>query len=416
MSQLIAQAHWWDESRSSDADASMKLLFVTAYYKPAYVYGGPTRSISALCEGLASVGAEVTVLTTNANGPSRLDVPINQEVQINGVKVWYHPLALGGQYFYSPALVEAVKRQVAEFDLVVNEVFLCHAFAPTASACMHNSIPYVIPTRGQLLPWALNHKRLKKQLYLRLIGWRYLNRAAAFHCTDEGEKLAISRLGMHPPVFVVPNGIDTSQYDHVPPRGRLRRQFNIPETAILLLFLGRLNRVKGPDITVDVLAELKKTGHEAHLVLAGPDEQQLTEALRAQAERLGCLDRVHFAGLLTDDDTRQAFADADLLLMPSQVQENFGMSAVEAMAAGVPVLVSAGVPVGKFAEEAQAGRVTGYSREAFIVAAQNLLQTPATLRTMGQRARALARERFDNTAVAYQMLAHLEVITKKDSA
>ena len=78
---------------------------------------------------------------------------------------------------------------------------------------------------------------------------------------------------------------------------------------------------------------------------------QLIPKLRAQAQQLGCADRLHITGLLKGDEVLSALADADLLLMPSEPElENFGMSAVEAMAAGLPILVSEGFPIGEWAE------------------------------------------------------------------
>jgi hypothetical protein len=66
-------------------------LHVTPIYEPAYVYGGPARSLPMLCRSLVRAGAEVTVLTTNANGATDLDVPLGQPVDLGGVEVRYYP-------------------------------------------------------------------------------------------------------------------------------------------------------------------------------------------------------------------------------------------------------------------------------------------------------------------------------------
>jgi glycosyltransferase involved in cell wall biosynthesis len=181
----------------------MNILYVCSYYKPAYVYGGPVQSISSLCEGLKQVGARLVVFTTEADGAARLAVPLQQPVDVSGVPVWYFPLALNGlSFFYSPSLAKTIMARVQEFDLVVIDSLWGHSLIPTAIACARSQVPYVIPVRGQLNPWALAKKRLKKSIYLKVIGKRYLNRAAGIHCTDPSEAEAVKKLGFRAPTFV----------------------------------------------------------------------------------------------------------------------------------------------------------------------------------------------------------------------
>jgi len=389
----------------------MRILYVCPYYKPAYVYGGPVQCFSSSCEGLVELGAQVTVLTTNANGPATLDVPLQQPVEIDGVAVWYFPQALNGlSFFYSPTLAEAVRVQVPKFDLVVTTALWGHALIPTARACTRACVPYVIPTHGQLFPWALAKKRLKKRIYLEVFGRRWVNQAAALHCTDPSEADAVAKLLFRPPIFVVPNAIRVSWFSTAQTRGHLRRQLCIPDSAEVLISLGRITHIKRPDIAVDVLAAVQSLGREIHLVIVGPDEDGLMHQLQAQAQGLGCHDRLHFTGLLGKEGVVSALADADLLLMPSEITENFGFSAVEAMAAGVPVLVSEGVPVGRWAQNAGAGRMVACTREAFQRAALELLSSPEQLRVMGQYGQDLVRQVFDVRVVARQMLTQFEAI------
>ena len=388
-----------------------RILFVFPYYKPAFVYGGPVQCNAYLCEGLVEVGAEVTVFTTNANRGAPLHVPLQKPVDVNGVTVWYFPLSLIGlSFFYSRLLGKAVSNRVSEFDLVVLASLWGHSLIPTARACARSSVPYVIPTHGQLYPWALAKKKLKKNLYLHLVARRYLNRAAAIHCTDPTEVEAFERLNFRPPSFVVPNPIRASNFKHNQTNGKLRQQVGVPDGAAILIFLGRITQIKRADIAVDVLGAVQSLDREIHLVLVGPDEDGLTPRLQAQARDLGCYDKLHFTGLLSQEDVISALADANLLLMPSEIQENFGMSALEALAAGVPILVSEGIPVGRWAQIAGAGRVESSTKNAFQQAALELLSSPERLTSMGQRGQDLVRHFFDVKVVARQMLEQFRSI------
>ena len=389
----------------------MRILYVCPYYKPAYVYGGPVQSISSLCEGLIHVGATLVVFTTEANGAGRLAVPLQQPIDIDGVPVWYFPLSLNGlSFFYSPSLAKAIRGRVLDFDLVVIDSLWGHALRSTAAACICFQVPYVIPARGQLNPWALRKKRLKKGIYLKVFAYRYVNQAAAIHCTDPTEAEAVKKLGFRSPTFVVPNAVHPGVYGNTQNRGNLRRQFEIPDHAYVLLFLGRLTQIKRPDIAVDVLGKVQSLKREIHLIFVGPDEDKVMNRLRSQARGLGCEDKVHFTGLMKKDFVLFALADADLLLMPSEIQENFGMSALEALATGVPILVSEGIPVGRWAQMVCAGRVVPGTKDAFEQAALELLSKPEKLKAMGRRGQEMVRKHFNSVVVARMMLAQYSAI------
>ncbi|RRR78422.1 MAG: glycosyltransferase [Candidatus Viridilinea halotolerans] len=392
----------------------MHILFVTGYYKPAYVYGGPTKSLATLCAGLVTHGAHVTVFTTNANGRQRLDVPLGTPVMVDGVAVSYFPLCYQGLgFFYAPAMAQSLPDQIARSDLVVIESIWGYQLLLAARQCLKQRKPYIIAVRGQLFAWSLRHQRLKKKLYLHLLGKRYLQHAAALYCTDAQEAAAVARLGLGPPLFVVPNSIDTTPFAQMPVRGFWRHQYGITEEAIVLLYLGRLTQIKRPDIAVATLAACRERHADVHLILAGPDQDQMAVRLQAQAHSLGCLNYMHLTGALDPEQVRQVLADADLLIAPSVIQENFGLSTAEALAAGVPVLTSPGIPVGQLAEAWQAGRVAACTVEAFQHAAQAMITKPAELIALGRNGRLLAKAVFDVAAVVPQMLTHYSAIIER---
>ena len=205
----------------------MRVLYVSSVYKPAYVYGGPARSVPSLCEGLAEAGADVEVFTTDANGRSRLKVLLGRPVRIDGVPVTYFPVA-SERYFYAPALVDAVRRQIHKFDVVEIDALFSSLLEPVAAICREAGIPYLVPPRGQLLPAALQEKRWKKRLYLKMAGLRTLNAAAGIHCSDPREAESLAQAGVTAPAFVVPNGLDRQQEPRVD-RSLIRAQIGIPD-------------------------------------------------------------------------------------------------------------------------------------------------------------------------------------------
>jgi glycosyltransferase involved in cell wall biosynthesis len=386
----------------------MRLLYISSVYKPAYVYGGPSRSVPSLCEGLAETGVDVEVFTTNANRDERLDVPLGRSTFVDGVPVTYFPV-VRERYFHTPALVDAVRDQIHRFDIVEIDALFSSLLEPVARVCRKAGAPYVVPPRGQLLPWALREKRWKKSLYLRLAGLRTLNAAAAIHCTDPVEADALRQAGVKAPAFVVPNGVELRPPALTAQATRLRHALGIPEAVPLLLFVGRFHRVKRLDVAVAALGALPS----AHLLLAGPDEENLEPALRKQAGLCGCADRLHVMPLQSGDSLERLHAAADLFVLPSEM-ESFGMAAAEAMGAGLPVLVSDKVPIGRWALAARAGVMAPNQAEAFAGAARALLALPREeLHEMGVRARQCAATHFDRAAVARMFVDQLCSLRKQ---
>ncbi len=391
----------------------MKILYVSSYYKPAYIYGGTVSCVSQLCESMVKLKANVTVFTTNVNGNDLLKVPLGQSVNVDGVDVFYYPIVRipPRSFYYAPALADACRQKIRGFDIVILQSLFAYGVKAAMMACKQSKVPYIIQPHGQLLPWSLKQKWLKKEVFLTLVGRTYLNEASALHCTVPSEAVAIDRMGLATPKFVVPNGLDSNYFMNLPVRGILRKHFSIPDEARLLLFLGRLHPKKRPDLAVEALAATQSLAGETHLLLAGPDEMRMTAKLQAQAQDLGCANRLHFTGLLQGREVLSALADADLFLMPSEPEsENFGMSAAEAMAAGLPILVSEGVPVGEWAEEAGAGRMIPCTVEDFRSETRQLIAFPEQLKEMGRRGQVLVADKFDATIVAKQMLAQYQAI------
>lgn len=381
----------------------MRILYVIPYYKPAFVYGGPVRSVSALCEGMARAGAQVTVFTTNANGKERLDVPIGQLVDVEGVEVYYFRRDRGLLPFYSAGLGRACAERIREFDLVHSSASFTYPMGAANSACRQYNVPLIESPRGGLMPWDLHHKYWKKWLYLRLFECTRLNAAAAIHCTDEIEQQAIKRLGLRPPTVVVPNPIEFGEFSSLPVRGELRSQLGLPQSSVVTLFLSRISAKKGLDLAVRAFADVASTHPDAHFVIAGPDEDGCGRRALQLMHQLGLRNQVHFIGMVTGENRLSALVDADLFILTSY-SENFGMAAAEALAVGLPVLLSDQVGIARRVAQVRAGAVVQLDVSHIAHVWSALLDNPSRLKEMGTRGRKLAQEEYHADAVARRML------------
>lgn len=394
----------------------MKILHVTPAYEPAWHLGGVVRSVSQLCRGLAALGHEVTVFTTDSAGDRPLPVPVNQAVRVAGVKVYYFRTDFSYKYSYSRALRAACRQSLRNFDIVHLAAFWCYPGIPARRETIRRGVPYVVSTRGGFVPHSLAQKPWGKKLYFKLVEEKTLKGAGAIHYTAALEKEQTSHLGLRVPGFVVPNGLDLSEFVYLPTKSEARAALAIPMDIPVILYLGRIHPRKGLDFLLEAFAQgVNGSRTAALLILAGPDGGQQGQ-LQAQAQRLGVAQQVWFPGYVAPQKRNLFLRSADIFSLATYPGENFGNAAVEAMLAGVPVLVSEQVGICREVAADGAGVVVPLTVEAIARALQGMLADPEGLKAMGERAAAAARRRYDLKVVAQLMAtAYEDILTGRRS-
>src|SRR5205823_9077804 len=199
-----------------------------------------------------------------------------------------------------------------------------------------------------------------------------------------------------------PNGLDLADYARLPKLGAFRCRHPAIGEAPIVLFFGRLNFKKGLDILADAFARLGPRAAGAWLVIAGPDGGYRA-ATEGFVDAAGIRDRPIFTGLLQGEDKLAALADADLFVLPSY-SENFGIAVIEAMACGLPVVISDRVNIWREVAEARAGLVVDCDAEAVARALAAVLDDAPDAAAMAERAARLVAERFTWAAAADRML------------
>jgi glycosyltransferase involved in cell wall biosynthesis len=369
----------------------MRLLHVVPTYFPAVRYGGPIHSVHGLCAALAARGHDVHLFTTNVDGFGDSDVPLGRPVAMDGVKVWYFPSLRLRRLYWSPPMARMLRKVVGGFDLVhLHSVFLWPTWA-AARAARRFGVPYVLSPRGMLVTDLLRARsRHVKTAWIALIESANLAHAAGIHATSSVERSEIERFGfrLRGRIFEVSNGVEV--HAELPPE----RAFQSP----YLLMLGRINWKKRIEIGLEVVNLVDGV----RLVIAGGDEEGLAATLRERALTLGIADRVEFAGAVEGLRKRQLLQGALALLMPS-LSENFGNSALEAMAEGTPVIAVPQVGIADGLKESGGGFVVAPSAAAFADAARQLLADSDLRTRMGQRGRAAVVAKYSWAAIGERM-------------
>ena len=212
------------------------------------------------------------------------------------------------------------------------------------------NVPYLMAAHGMAEPWALRHKAFKKMLYTALVEGKNLRRASCLHALARPEVGHLRAIAPRTPVALIPNGVDLSPFDDLPPRSTLEAEFPEMTGKLVILFFGRLHAKKGLDLLAGSLAALKDEYPELHILLAGNDDGALAPFL-AQAEAGGVADRITRVGHVSGERAREVWASADAFVLPSY-SEGFSMAILEALACRLPCLISTAC---HFPELARAG-------------------------------------------------------------
>jgi glycosyltransferase involved in cell wall biosynthesis len=381
----------------------MKVLHVIPSFAPAWRYGGPIVAALGLTRELARQGHDVTVMTTNIDGPGVLDVPLDRPVSMDGVNVWYFPIQRPRWYYYSRPLARALRQQVEGFDIVhIHSIYLW----PTTVAsfwCRRHGVPYLVRLAGSLDPASLTKSyegrrasiasKAKKRLYLNTLGRWDLGRANGLHFTSKAEMESSLALKLRPPGYVLPLGVDLPEAGRGVGGLRLRQDYPELRGKKIVLFLSRLDPKKGLDVLVPAMARLASRRDDFALVVAGGGTTAYESKVASLISEHGLDDRTVFLGMVEGSDKWSVLSEADVYILPSYI-ENFGISVVEAMAAGLPVVISDQVNIHQEVSAGGAGLVTSLDPEDVANAMDRLLTDEALRATMGDAGRALARELY----------------------
>ncbi len=382
----------------------MRVLHVSAYFAPAFCYGGPTVSLLGLCRGLERAGVEVEVFTTTANGGADLRSSPPEGDRYAGIPVRYFPLAFPRRLFAARGVGNALASHLASYDLVHVHGLWTFPVWVAAHHARRRRLPYVLSPHGMLDPGSLGHHALRKRLAYWLVERRNLGGAALLHATSSAEALSLERARTGVPVAVVPNGVEPPE--RALPRGAFRRREGVPHEAPVVAFVGRVHPIKRLDLLAAAFDRVRCALPEAHLVIAGPDEGGHRRRLEPRFARAGRA--VHWTGALDEDAKSSLLADADALVMCSD-SESFGRSVVEALAAAVPVVVTQGCPWSEV-ERVGAGFWVSQTADAIADALLRLLRDPVHARQMGERGAALARAKYSWDLIARAMAERYESV------
>lgn len=359
--------------------------------------GGPSVAVLEMAAAQRQLGMDVAILTTNDDGPRiNSSMPLGQWFQFNGVPViafprWSPPLAVIREFSISTGLNYWLAMHIGDYQLL--HIHALFSWVSTTSMAMARraKVPYVISTIGQLNHWSLGQSAGRKRVFLRLIERRNLNGAAALHFTTDDERDQALSLGLLAPSWVIPLGV------HLPTSSNLSLSESKKTTTFL--FLSRIHPKKQLERLIEALALLKRRRSEAdwQLCIAGDGDPDYLRSLQRLIASSGIADRCRWLGFVEGQAKWDVLQQADWFILPS-ASENFGIAAIEALAAGTPPILSADVAVSTDIAAEAAGIIASSEPHALAQVLEASLGGPSA--EMQAAARRLASSRYSWPSIA----------------
>jgi glycosyltransferase involved in cell wall biosynthesis len=372
----------------------MRLLQVTGTLDPTY--GGPCVVVNQLTRSLTHLGHSVDVVTLDSpSAPWLTDLPGAPRAFGSGL----------GRYGYSRHLSCWLEQHAPDYDAVTVHGIWQYQSQAVRAACRRAGVPYFLFVHGALDPWFRERypgKHAKKALYWRLLEHRTLRDAQAvlYTCDEERRLARTSFTPYQAREAIVSLGIEAPMGNPALQREAFLSAHPHLRDKRILLFLGRLHPKKGCDLLIEALSRVCHRDKSLHLAVAGPDESGTEAGLRTLAESLGVGDRITWIGMLNEDAKWGAYRAADAFVLTSH-SENFGIVVAEALACGLPVLISDKVNIWREIERCGAGVVDGDTVAGATSLLDHWMSLPDSDRAeMRRRAKACFLDNFEARGAA----------------
>lgn len=381
----------------------MRILQVVPYFIPAWGYGGPQTTIYDLSKELVKRGHQVAVYTTDAlNAKNRISETVEtiDGIQVRRFRNLSNYIAHRYNFFWPQGMLSTTKKELPGFDIIHMYEYRTFQNVLVHHYAKKYGIPYIAQADGSLFSGL--GKRPLKTIFDLLFGHRIMSDASKLIAITPTEVEQYKELGAEESKIAhVPNSIDLSEYEQLPRKGTFREKYGVTEENIIL-FLGRIHKIKGLDTLAEAVAPLIKGGRSIRLVIAGPDYGYL-DHLKKLARKLGIDGRITFTGFISGETKLAAYVDADVYVLPS-IYETFPITILEACACGIPVIVTDRCQIADLVRD-NVGFVVPYDENRLRDAILNMLTDKELRMKFGERGRILIKEQYNCSHRAEQIEA-----------
>lgn len=367
----------------------LKVVHITPSYKPAYVYGGPTISVSQLCEILAIKEHSITVLTTTANGKSELAVDSSNFTKIDGVKVRYFKRWTKDHSHFSPSLLYFLFLNCKKFDIIHIHSWWNFVSIPAVFICLLRGINPVLSPRGMLSSYSfVQRKSLLKRGFQAMIG-NFMLEHCIIHFTTYRECETSKEQGKNKKIFIEPNIVKLPATVNFNDKKGLKNSINF-------VFVSRINPVKNLEMLLDALSNVT---FNWNFNIYGVGENDYIDSLKRKTILLKINDKINWLGWIGGDLKYEIISNADILVLTS-FTENFANIVIESLAVGTPVLLSKQVGLSNYVLTEKLGWITDLNTNSMLETLEDIYRNRFDIKNIGLKAIDVVRRDFEPLSIA----------------
>jgi len=376
----------------------MKILFVVPYYKPAFAYGGPIVVISMLAEQLVLLGYDVTVYTTPSDGTTELKVAKNEQVLVDGVKVFYFSKITGDNTYISVKLWRHLNKTAKNFDVVHIHTWWNFLVLGAALICRRQNIKPVISPHGMLSDYIIYKRNAFAKKWVHLLIGKRLLKNSWLHVSTEMEWDESHRVVPDWNGEIIPNLVKLTS-----------KKYPRPVNDVFTIgFISRIDPKKGLDVLIKALS---KVNFEYKLLIAGTGETHYIDSLKAIAKKYGNSKHIEWVGWKGGEEKFEYLSQLDLMALTSH-SENFAIVIIESLSVGTPVFISNQVGLFKFIADKDYGWVTDMVIENVTANLENLFNDKAKFERINKNAPGQIANEYDDERLARQYIALYDLSLK----
>jgi len=379
----------------------MKVLYILGFYPEI---GGPYTVVKNLLLKLVEKGVDVKVLSPL---PKNYDKRKLEFIKTLTFPVEYIEEQLPRFIWpsFSLKFFKRIKEESKKYDLI----YLAGLFDFYAIILLLANKAFIYGPHGTFMQEAYKMrilKKFKKDIFMFLVGRRMLKKAKLIHIKTEDEKKHF--LSFFPEfqekLRVVPNGLILSDLEASLTKETLLNKYPHLKDREIILFLGRINWIKGLDLLIPAFSKLYSERKDLHLIIAGKDDgDDYEKKVKKLIKEYNLEDSVTFTGMVTGVDKLLLLYGSDIFVLPSY-SENFGVAVIEAMACGLPVVISDKVGISNEIKSNNAGIIVQTNTESVYEGMKRLLEDDNLRKTISENGRRLIKEYYNIEKVADKMI------------
>jgi glycosyltransferase involved in cell wall biosynthesis len=379
----------------------LRILQVIPLFSP--LFGGAPEVVRNISRELAN-RHDVSVYTTTRHSLSS-DFPPSEQL-IDGYHIFRFKRNLRtgfvGELNISFSMLETLKNKLKDYDIVHLHSWRQFEDLVVSLLAPKIGVPYVLQVHGTL---GKENKRGIKQLHESTIGRKIISSASRIIAISPAEANQFVSLGApSEKINIVYNGLDKKSFSKLPVHGSFKKHLSIDDDVNIVLYIGRIDPLKGIDFIVDSFAySVENLGlRNALLLISGPDFG-FSSKLRLKIRQKHLNGKALLLGPLSEAEKIAAYVDADIVVYPEK-SNVWGLVAMEAAACGKPVIVSASNYMAKIVNQGKFGFIVDYGNNTSLGSLfKDGLGNRQLLNELGSNGRKFVLEKYDWKNSVYEL-------------